>query len=133
VPGLYNITPEAITRPQDNYITNAANYGEQYQTYNGLLVNVSARPRNGLTIQGGINVGTTVQDMCEVRDQVPEVTGVGRSGITPTVNVTNPHCRSDPRFLTRVTGFGVVDAPADRRADEPHVPQRSTFEGPVHS
>ena len=31
-----------------------------------MLLNVSARPRNGLTLQGGINTGRTVTDNCEV-------------------------------------------------------------------
>jgi hypothetical protein len=108
VSGLYSITPTAITRAPNNLITSADNYGGQKQMYNGLLVNVSARPRNGLTVQGGMNLGKTVLDICEAREQQPEISGVGGSGITPGVGLTNPYCLSDPGFVTRVTGWPVT-------------------------
>jgi hypothetical protein len=111
VSGLYSITPAAITRAPNNFITSADNYGGQKQMYNGLLVNVSARPRNGLTVQGGMNLGKTMLDMCAVRDQQPEATGVGGSGITPAVGLTNPYCLSDPGFITRVTGLASYTIP----------------------
>ena len=111
IPSLYNVTPDGFLRAPQNYITDAADYGGQSQVYNGLLVNVSARPRNGLTIQGGINSGKTVQDICDVRAQQPEVVAVGGSGIVPTVGLTNPWCHSDPGFVTRVTGFGSYIVP----------------------
>ena len=49
-------------------MTFAGKFGEQYQRYNGLMINVSARPRDGLTVQGGLNTGKTVTDNCEIRD-----------------------------------------------------------------
>ena len=57
-----------------NNITLASEFGDQYQLYNGVLVNVSARLGDGLTFQFGVNSGKTVQDNCAVRDQVPELT-----------------------------------------------------------
>ncbi len=107
VSNLYNVTQAGFLRPFDNLITDAVNYGEQYQRYNGVLINVSVRPRNGLTFQGGINTGKTVQDNCAVRAQVPELTTIAAGSITwPTVNPTNPFCHADPGFITRATGFG---------------------------
>jgi hypothetical protein len=111
VSGLYSITPAAITRAPDNLITSADNYGGQKQMYNGMLVNVSARPRNGLTVQGGLNVGKTVLDICDARESQPEISGVGGSGITPAVGLTNPYCLSDPGFVTRVTGLASYTIP----------------------
>lgn len=111
VSGLYSITPDAITRAPNNLITSADNYGGQKQMYNGVLVNVSARPRNGLTVQGGVNLGKTVLDICAAREQQPEIGGVGGSGITPAVGLTNPHCLSDPGFVTRVTGLASYTIP----------------------
>jgi hypothetical protein len=108
---LYNVTPEGFLRPPQNYITDAADYGGESQVYNGMLVNLSARMRNGLTIQGGLNAGKTVQDMCAVRAQQPEVVATGGSGITPTVGLTNPWCHSDPGFVTRATAFGSYIVP----------------------
>ena len=112
VSGLYNVRPELFTRAPDNFITNTANYGEQSQVYDGLLLNVSLRPRNGLTFQGGLNTGKTVQDNCEVRAQVPEMTTTATAGfVWPIVSPTNPFCHSDPGFVTRVTGFGSYEIP----------------------
>ena len=112
VSGLYNVRPELFTRAPDNFITDANNYGEQYQTYNGLLVNVSVRPRNGLTFQGGINTGKTVQDNCAVREKVPEMVTLAVGGfVWPIVSPTNPFCHVDAGFVTRVTGFGSYEVP----------------------
>jgi hypothetical protein len=81
-----------------------------------VLVNVSARPRAGLTFQGGINAGKTVSDNCEIRAQVPELnaqaTAWGNNGgaaaVTTftTINRTNPWCHVDTGFITRVTALG---------------------------
>ena len=79
---------------------------QQYQVYNGLLLNVSARPRNGLTLQGSINAGKTVKDACEVRNNLPELTSNSPANVGPVVSPTNPFCRSDPGFVTRMTAFG---------------------------
>jgi hypothetical protein len=112
VNGLYNLVDAALSRATDNFITSADNYGGQTQTYNGMLLNVSARPRNGLTVQGGLNLGKTTMDMCAVRQQQPEAFAVGGSGIVPVgLNATNPNCLSDPGFITRVTGLGSYTVP----------------------
>ena len=73
----------------------------QYQRYNGVLLNVSARPRNGLTLQGGINTGKTVTDNCEVRALLPEV------------NSLNPYCNNAPGLITRVHRHRLVHHPED--------------------
>ena len=73
VDGLYNVVPAKFGQTSNN-ITLADDFGEQYQRYNGMLVNVSARLGQGLQFQGGINTGKTVQDNCDVRAQVPELT-----------------------------------------------------------
>ena len=102
----------------DNFITLAGNYGNQYSHFDGLLVNLSARPRPGLTFQGGINTGRTVSDSCEVRAQVPEMNATSTAfgngaalaaGAAPTVasiNRTNPWCHVDTGLITRLTGLG---------------------------
>jgi hypothetical protein len=50
----------------DNLVTLASNYGNQTEHWNGVDFNVDARPRNGLTVQGGLSTGRTVTDNCEV-------------------------------------------------------------------
>jgi hypothetical protein len=64
-----------------------------------LLVNLSARTRNGITFQGGVNSGKTVTDTCDVRAHLPELT------------LTNPYCHNDSGFVTRVTGLGSYTVP----------------------
>jgi hypothetical protein len=71
----------------------------QYSHYNGVLLNVSARPRNGLTFTGGINTGRTVTDNCAVQALLPEI------------NPLNPYCHNQPGFITRVTGLGSYVVP----------------------
>src|SRR6266853_461478 len=95
ITGLYNVNPNVVNRngatvlntsANDAYNTLSSNYGNQYQKYNGVLLNVSARVRNGLTFQGGMNTGKTVTDYCEVRAKIPEWTVLGAQ------SPTNPYC-----------------------------------------
>ena len=108
VDGLYNVVPAKFGQTSNN-ITLAENFGEQYQKYNGMLFNISARFGSGVQFQGGINTGKTVQDNCDVRAQVPELTTV--AGVSPAVNVGNPNCHSDPGFITKATALGSYTIP----------------------
>jgi len=65
----------------------------QYQRYNGVTLDVSARPRQGLLFQGGINTGKTVTDTCAVRTLLPEISPL------------NPYCHNEPGFITRWSGL----------------------------
>ena len=114
--------PEKFGQTSNN-ITLAENFGDQYQRYNGMLFNVSARLGSGLQFQGGINTGKTVQDNCDVRAQVPELTTGG--GVSPAVNVGNPYCHSDPGFITKSHRARQLHRPEDRRVGERHAAQRS--------
>jgi hypothetical protein len=99
ISGLYNVSEAGFVRPPNNLVTLAGNIGTRTQTYNGVLVNVRARPSNGLTFQGGINTGATVQDSCEVRAATPESAPL------------NPYCRNAPGLVTRVTGLAAYTIP----------------------
>jgi hypothetical protein len=98
VSDLYNVTPSLFGQT-NNFLTDTANFGEQYQRYNGVLVNVTARLRNGLTLQGGLNSGKTVTDNCEVRVDLPEIAPV------------NPYCHNDPGVITRMSGLATYTVP----------------------
>ena len=52
ISGLYDITP-TLFGLVNNFSTWGSNFGEEYSRYNGVLLNVSARTRNGITFQGG--------------------------------------------------------------------------------
>ena len=133
IPGLLNVTAAALTRAAVNNITFSDNFGGQSQVYDGVLVNLSARAANGLTFQGGINTGRTVQDFCDLRAQLPELS-VGFGGV---VGPTNPYCKNDPGFITKVTGLVSYTVPridvllaATLRSDQ-GAPLRATYNAPV--
>jgi hypothetical protein len=109
VSGLYNVVPGKFNQTSNN-ITLASDFGEQYQRYNGMLLNVSARLGRGLNFQGGVNTGKTVQDNCAVRAQLPELNIVA-AGVSPAVGVGNPYCHSDPGFVTKMTALGSYTVP----------------------
>jgi Carboxypeptidase regulatory-like domain len=69
--GFYDVKP-ALFGATDNFITYSDKYGKQYQRFHGVDVTASARPGNGLTIQGGVSWGRSTADSCEIRDKVPE-------------------------------------------------------------
>ena len=98
ISGLYNVSPTKSGQT-NSYTTLADSYGSQTSMYNGILMNVSARGRNGLTVQGGINVGKTVTDNCEVQAVLPEIAPI------------DPFCHNDPGFITRVTGLAAYTLP----------------------
>jgi len=115
VSGLYNVVQSKFGQTSNN-ITLAGDFGEQYQRYNGMLLNVSARLGEGLQFQGGVNTGKTVQDNCAVRAQLPELQTVAPGattapGVNPNVNVGNPYCHSDPGFVTKLTALGSYTVP----------------------
>ena len=98
VSGLYDVTPSLFGR-QTGLTTWGSNFGDEYSRYNGVLVNLSARTRSGITFQGGINSGKTVTDTCDVRAHLPEL------------SLTNPYCHVDSGFVTRLTGLGSYTVP----------------------
>ena len=60
---------------------------------------VSARPRNGLTVQGGFSGGYSTSDNCEVRDKVPEIA------------LLNPYCHIETSFLPQYKGIATYIMP----------------------
>jgi hypothetical protein len=89
ISGLYDVTPAKFGLT-DNFVTLASNYGNQTESWNGFDVTVSARPRNGLLVQGGASSGKTSVNSCEIRAKLPEASPL------------NPYCETDTPFLTQV-------------------------------
>jgi hypothetical protein len=98
--GLYNVTPTAALRLNNNVLTQASGYGDWSQVTDSVNFNVTARPRNGLTLQGGFNLGTTNVDYCQVRAQLPEM-----NVIFTTISPTSPWCAYSTEFF-RFTALG---------------------------
>ena len=86
VSDLYNVTP-SLFGITNNFVSFSDTYGEQYAKFNGLDINLNARPFNGLTIQGGFNGGRSVSDNCEIRAKLPETAPL------------NPYCHVESGYL----------------------------------
>ena len=114
VDGLYDVVPARFGQI-DNYLTTAETFGDWSQRYNGVVINVTARARNGLTVQGGLNTGKTVRDNCDIRSAHREftvITPANASGPAATVvSPTFPYCHADSGWVTRVTGLAVYAIP----------------------
>jgi hypothetical protein len=95
---LFNITQAASARATDNFVTLASRFGEQNQVTDSFSLNVTARPRFGLTMQGGFNYALTNTNSCEVRAALPEVGSV------------DPWCDQNTSLL-RVTALGSYTVP----------------------
>jgi len=73
--------------------------------YNGVLLNISARPRNGIVFQGGMSSGNTRTDYCDIRSALPERnTPIAPLPLDPTP--TNPWCNTATGMVTRYSGLG---------------------------
>jgi hypothetical protein len=109
VPGpLYNVNPSKASVAANNFVTLDTNYGGQSQTSNAIALNLNARPRNGLVIQGGFNTNNTSFDYCSIRGAMPELTIVIGP---PTLSPTNPYCSYSTGWVTRYTALGSYTIP----------------------
>jgi hypothetical protein len=66
--GLFDPNTNAVR----NVVKDAAEFGKQQSHWDGFDVNVDARLRNGLLLQGGVSAGKDMFDYCEIVDDVPE-------------------------------------------------------------
>jgi hypothetical protein len=111
---LYDVTPTKFGRV-DDYFVKAETFGKWYQHYNGFLLNVTARPRNGLTMQGGLLTGQTIRDLCDIRNVNPELNYVTPANASGPGNVyaspVFPYCHTSTGFTTRVTGLATYTVP----------------------
>ena len=96
---LYDLNNPALFGVTRNYFTYSDRYGEAYQKFNGIDVTVSARPGNGLVVQGGFSGGYSTSDNCEVREQVPEIA------------LLNPYCHIETSFLPQYKGIATYTLP----------------------
>jgi hypothetical protein len=99
-----------------------------------MLLSVSARIRNGLTLQGGVNSGKQVTDYCAVRADLPEISlGILGAILSP----TNPYCRVDPGLVTKASFVGSYTVPkidvllAGTVRSDQGAPLRATWNAPV--
>jgi hypothetical protein len=103
--GLYNVNATAATRLTDNFQTLADTYGSFVQSSDSVNVNVTARTKNGLVVQGGMNTGNSNSDYCEIRSAIPEWNVLGAQ------SPTNPWCDTSTGWQTRFTALGSYTVP----------------------
>ncbi|HZM94977.1 MAG TPA: carboxypeptidase regulatory-like domain-containing protein [Vicinamibacterales bacterium] len=127
---LYNVVQAKFGQTSNNVFRTT----EQIQSFNGMLLSVSARIRDGLTLQGGVNTGKQVTDYCAVRAGLPEFTlGIAGAILSP----TNPYCRVDPGFVTKMSFVGAYTIPkvdvlvAGTFRSDQGAPLRATWNAPV--
>jgi len=99
VPGIYNITQAGVAKGQENVQSGAKDFGSYKRYWDGFDITAQARLRNGLTLQGGTSSGRLVEDICDVRSQVPELTAGTLA--SPTI----PYCRQHEPLLTTFKGL----------------------------
>jgi hypothetical protein len=107
-----SLNPRMNFSAANNYTTFASDYGEMYQYWHGFDVNVNARMRNGLLIQGGTSTGRGVRDNCEITAKVPELL-LAAPPAAPVWSQPGA-CHVDEPWLTQVRGLATYTIP---RAD----------------
>ena len=109
--GGYSVTalnPRTNFSAANNYTTFASDYGDMYQYWHGVDVNVNARLTNGLVVQGGTSTGRGVRDNCEITAKVPEALLTG-----PGAGVWQPleSCHVAEPWLTQIRGLATYVVP----------------------
>ena len=110
--GLYNLVSTAVGKV-DELATNSKNFAEQSENWHGVDVGVSARLRNGLTVQGGTSTGRRLSDACALKAALPEQ-GIGTRGDTTSIaggSPVNPYCRVVEPFRTDIRGLATYTVP----------------------
>ena len=97
--GYFNVTPTAAARLNDNFQSLSSTFGDRSQIANSINMNITARPRSGLVLQGGFNTAKTDSNSCDVRAVLPES------------DPTDRWCDTSTGFVTRVTALGSYTVP----------------------
>jgi len=119
--GFYDINPAKFGQV-DQLVTFAKNYGKLTDVYDGVDLTVNARLPHGAIVQGGLNTGREVTDMCDVVGKVdaPAATipffnanqsGALLSSLSGLASPSTIFCRIAPPFLTEVKIGGAYPLP----------------------
>jgi hypothetical protein len=65
ISGLYNLNPNKVGQVS-NYVTSADSFGNQLQHWDGVDVIGNVRLRGGVLLQGGVDIGRTMTDNCNI-------------------------------------------------------------------
>ena len=106
--GLYDVVPEKAGQIH-NLVTASTDYGRWSQTFNALDVTLKTRAGSSFTFAGGMSLGQSVADNCDVRASLPELAttttgaspfggGLTGSAVTP----VSPYCRVEYGVLAQL-------------------------------
>jgi hypothetical protein len=98
IAGFFDLNSNRVGQV-DNYVTRASEYGDQSETWSGVDVNVSARLRGSLLLQGGTSTGRTSTNTCDIREELPETA------------MLNPFCDAATPWLTQVKFVAAYTVP----------------------
>jgi hypothetical protein len=111
---LLDPKPEAIAGgfPISNYQTFANEFGDSFQHWNGVDVNLNARMDNGLLLAGGFSSGRSSMNDCDVVNNTgPAVNfSLGRPAAGSTASHLL-HCDIKGNFLTNIKAYGAYIIP----------------------
>jgi hypothetical protein len=104
-----------LPKADDFFVTLADKYGKQTERWDGVDISLNARPRTGLTFQGGISTGRTLTDNCDLvkNAQLAEL-NVAPEGLPPLFffgSTPQAFCHHDEGFITQVKGYGAYQVP----------------------
>ena len=110
--GFYDLNPAKFGLV-DNFVTFAKNYGEVRDVYDGIDLTLNARLPRGAMVQGGLNIGREVTDLCDVVGKVdlpaaplPFLTSDLANALIPSLSgMPSPStmfCRVSPPFQTEL-------------------------------
>jgi hypothetical protein len=117
ISGIYDQNRPVVNR---NVVKPASDFGKQVSHWNGVDVSIDTRLRNGVLLQGGLSTGKTMNDLCEIVDDVPEIllgggaaTGILPLSIATTGNVWQPagFCHQETPFLTQYKAVAAYTMP----------------------
>jgi hypothetical protein len=90
--------------------------GQQYENWQGMDLNLSARLGAGALVQGGFSTGRTAQDSCAVLKNIPEggITtqqGLSNGLLTISGTAATPYCHQETPYLTQVKALATYTIP----------------------
>jgi hypothetical protein len=111
VKGVATINPDKFGLVNEQ-VTAAKKFGNRIDRSNSLDMSVNARLQNGLTMQGGVNVGRRLWDDCDLVSQFPEIAGPRALEVNRTTGaMPRGFCRIEQPIQTQLKGFATYTVP----------------------
>jgi len=113
VNGFFDVNPAKFGQ-FNNVVTEASNFGDEKNHWNGVDVSANARLKS-VQLQGGVSFGKTSVDLCEVAAKLPNVLSTANqlSGVNAGTGLPIPmqYCSWDGKLLTQVKMLGSYTVP----------------------